>query len=134
MSFEEYIRRNILDPLGMTESSFLYPDIARALGTTSHIDEPARISEVYPYNRRHAPSSTLNSIVQQMTRWMLANLQRGELNGVQILKTESYEHLCSPPVGVGRGGDSVGLSGFTSQHQGHRTYTTEVPTRASVVS
>jgi len=64
MSFEEYIRRNILDPSGMAESSFLYPDIAQDLRTTGHIGEPAWISEVYPYNRRHAPSSTLNSSVQ----------------------------------------------------------------------
>ena len=56
-----------------------------------------------------------------MTRWMLANLQRGELNGVRILERESYEHLWSPSVGPGRGGDPVALSWFKSQYQGHRT-------------
>jgi hypothetical protein len=33
----------------------------------------------YPYNRRHAGSSTLHSDVDDMLRWAEANLQRGEL-------------------------------------------------------
>jgi CubicO group peptidase (beta-lactamase class C family) len=93
VSFEEYIRTNILDPIGMVDSSFVYTQIDQALRTTGHVDNPARVSTVYPYNRRHAPSSTLNSSVAEMTRWMLVNLNRGELAGRRILREESYDLL-----------------------------------------
>ena len=121
LSFEEYIRQNILEPLGMRRSSFIHPDIEESLRTTGHVGDPPRVSDVYPYNRRHAPSSTLNSSVLQMTRWMLANLNRGELGGGRILRAESYERLWTPSAETGRGGDAVGLSWFLGERRGHRT-------------
>ena len=56
-SFETYVRANILEPLGMKNSSFIHAEIGEALRTTGHVGNPARVSAVYPYNRRHAPSS-----------------------------------------------------------------------------
>ena len=93
LSFEDYMRNNILEPIGMVNSSFVYPEIDKKLRTTGHTGDPARISAVYPYNRRHAPSSTLNSSVAEMTHWMLVNLNRGELDGKRILRDESYDLL-----------------------------------------
>ena len=107
VSFEEYMRINILDPIGMTESSFLYPQIDDTLRTTGHVGNPARVSAVYPYNRRHAPSSTLNSSVAEMTRWMLVNLNRGELDGRRILSEESYDLLWTSTTD-----HDIGLSWF----------------------
>jgi len=92
-SFEAYIAANILEPLGMDRSSFIYPEIDEALRTSGHVGEPSEVSGVYPYNRRHAPSSTLSSSVAQMTRWILVNLRRGELEGRRILRDASYELL-----------------------------------------
>ena len=119
-SFEEVVRANILKPLGMDRSSFIYPDIDEALRTAGHVDNPATVSDVYPYNRRHAPSSTLNSSVSEMTRWMLANLNRGELNGRRILRAESYDLLWTPTTDTSRDGSQVGLSWFLGEHAGHR--------------
>jgi len=121
MSFEEYVQTYILTPLGMNESSFIYPDINESLRTTGHVSSPPRVSPVYPYNRRHAPSSTLNSSVAEMTKWMLANLNRGELNGSRILETESYELLWTPTADTTRDGAQIGLSWFLSEYNGHRT-------------
>lgn len=121
MSFEDYVKDRILDPLGMTGSSFIHPQIAESLRTTGHVGSPARISPVYPYNRRHAPSSTLNSSVEEMTNWMLANLNRGSLRGTRILRPESYELLwVSTTTGISDA-PSVGLSWFLGEVQGHRT-------------
>lgn len=121
MSFEEYVKSRILDPLGMAESSFVHPDIDETLRTTGHVGMPARISEVYPYNRRHAPSSTLNSSVAEMTNWMLVNLNRGSLRGTRILQPESYELLWEPTTDGIRGAPQLGLSWFVGEIQGHRT-------------
>ncbi len=121
MSFEEFVHANIFEPLGMNKSSFIYPEIDDTLRTTGHIEDPTRVSDVYPYNRRHAPSSTLNSSVSQMTRWMLANLNRGELDGRRILRTASYDLLWTPTTATSTGDVEIGLSWFLGEYAGHRT-------------
>ncbi len=120
-SFEQFIRINILEPLGMKDSSFIYPEIDPALRTTGHVGNPSRISDVYPYNRRHAPSSTLNSNVIDMTRWMLANLNRGQLDGRRILQVATHETLWTPKVQTSMRGARIGLSWFVGERAGHRT-------------
>jgi len=117
-SFEEYMKTEILLPLGMKHSSFFYPEIEGDLRTTGHVEDPARVSEVYPYNRRHAPSSTLNSSIADMTRWIQANLSRGELDGCRILGPESFESLWTPSTSVPDApGVSVGLSWFLGERE-----------------
>ncbi len=117
-SFEEYEKSHILDPLGMKESTFFYPDSRVELRTTGHVwDLDPKVSAVYPYNRRHAPSSTLNSSVLEMTRWARANLNRGELDSARILEDESYELLLQPSSQVDEN-VSVGLSWFLSEYAG----------------
>ena len=107
VSFEEYMQVNIFEPIGMIDSSFLYPQIDDMLRTTGHVGDPAKVSAVYPYNRRHAPSSTLNSSVAEMTRWMLVNLNLGELEGRRILQEESYNLLWTSTTD-----HTIGLSWF----------------------
>jgi len=119
--FEIYVKENILDPLGMSESNFLQPETSEQLRTTGHVWRlRPTVSEVYPYNRRHAPSSTLNSSVLEMTKWAFANLNRGELNGNRILSEESYEVLWNPSAQVAED-YHVGLSWFLGSHRGTGT-------------
>jgi CubicO group peptidase (beta-lactamase class C family) len=120
LSFEDYVEQRILDPLGMVESTFLYPATREALRTRGHVwNLGPTVSEHYPYNRRHAPSSTLNSSVAEMTRWALANLNRGELDGSRILDETSYDLLWTPSAEV-RDGMAVGLSWFVWERSGVR--------------
>ena len=121
VSFEEYMKTEILLPLGMKHSSFIHPEIAEDLRTTGHVGDPARVSEVYPYNRRHAPSSTLNSSIADMTRWILANLNRGELDGHHILQPESFDLLWTPSASLPDSpGVTVGLSWYLGEREGIR--------------
>ena len=50
----------------------------------------------YPYNRRHAGSSTLHSTLVDMLRWVAANLGRGALDGRRILPASAYDELWHP--------------------------------------
>ena len=110
--FEVYVKENILNPLGMHHSTFFYPETDESLRTTPHIWETKPIvSKVYPYNRPHAPSSTLNSSVVEMTNWALVNLNRGELRGERILKEESYDLLYTPSADI-QENVQIGLSWF----------------------
>jgi CubicO group peptidase (beta-lactamase class C family) len=118
-SFESFIKTNIFEPLGMRVSSFIHSEIPAALRTSGHVGKTAQVSSVYPYNRRHAPSSTLNSSVLEMTAWMQANLNRGELGGRRILQASSYELLWAKATRVGPG-SFIGLSWFIRDRGGRR--------------
>jgi CubicO group peptidase (beta-lactamase class C family) len=67
MTFEDYVKENILMPLKMYDSDFLRERIKTELRTNGHIfNLQPQVSAVYPYNRSHAPSSCLNTNVVDM--------------------------------------------------------------------
>jgi len=111
----------------MNDSSILIRDVDPALLASGHVYEEGgdtRVSEHYAYNRRHGPSSTLHSSVADMSRWALANMNGGELEGGRILDASSYELLWTPEVEVGVRDDRlvhIGLSWFLSDHGGHQS-------------
>ncbi|HYT72295.1 MAG TPA: serine hydrolase domain-containing protein [Gemmatimonadales bacterium] len=128
MPFEEYVRRQILQPLGMRSSTLVKPQADTTLLTTPHTTDStgaANVSPVFPYNRPHAGSSTLLSSVDDMNRWMLANLARGRLDGRRVLDTASYQELWRPATvtditskTIDRG--HIGLSWFMGTYSGRR--------------
>jgi len=93
------VQEHILSPLGMKDSTLLKKEANPSLLTTPHVldDElEPKVSEAFPYNRMHSPSSTLISNVHDMSRWAMANLNRGELDGKRILKESSYDIMWRP--------------------------------------
>ena len=118
-TFETYVQEHILVPLGMEQSTLFKPDADAALLTTPHVrlDGKVEVSDVFPYNREHAPSSTLISSVLDMSRWVAANLNRGELDGARILKDSTYDLLWQP---LDEEFPEIGASWFLAEHRGHR--------------
>ena len=120
-TFEGYVKAHILSPLGMKDSTLLRAEADPKLTTSPHVlgDRLTPIvSPVYPYNRMHAPSSTLHSNLADMSRWALANLRRGELHGQRILKASSYDVMWKPTGDPKR---PVAISWFLGERGGHRT-------------
>src|SRR5256884_8899316 len=119
-SFEDYVQHNILTPLGMKDSTLLVREANPLLLTSPHVMEKDTVvvSKIFPYNRAHAPSSTLYSSIEDMSRWAIANLNHGELDGKRILKRETLDAMWRPVV------DALsmkeGISWFTTEKQGHR--------------
>jgi CubicO group peptidase (beta-lactamase class C family) len=119
-SFEDYVQHNILTPLGMKDSTLLVRQANPQLLTSPHVMERDKVvvSNIFPYNRAHAPSSTLYSSIEDMSRWAAANLNHGELDGKRILKGETIDLMWRPVV------DALsmkeGISWFTTDKQGHR--------------
>jgi CubicO group peptidase (beta-lactamase class C family) len=109
-SFEEYMQENIFTPLQMENSTFFKPDVPPELATSPHYISGS-VSEVYPYNRAHAPSSTLHSNVLEMANWAIANMNRGAFNGERILQESSYDLLWNPFIQLNEE-RSIGLSWF----------------------
>jgi CubicO group peptidase (beta-lactamase class C family) len=135
MPFETYVAREILDPLRMTSSSLLLTrvdpaQLASGYTRASRSDDAPNVAIVaYPYNRVHGPSSNLMSSVMDMSRWAMANLRHGELDGTRILSATSYNVLwkrgaevefCRPPghTDCRKPGGSVGLSWFLQDKDG----------------
>jgi len=119
-TFEDYVQHHILTPLGMKDSTLLVRQANASLLTSPHVEEGGKpvVSKVFPYNRAHAPSSTLYSNIDDMSRWAIANLNHGELDGRRILKRETAELMWQPVVSAFN--MKEGLSWFTKDLQGHR--------------
>jgi|GEM_PF-510533 len=119
-SFENYVQHHILTPLGMKDSTLFVREANPQLLTTPHVMENNQVvvSKIFPYNRAHAPSSTLYSSIEDMSRWAIAHLNHGELDGQRILKRETVDSMWRPVV------DALsmkeGISWFTTEKQGHR--------------
>ncbi|HSE37992.1 MAG TPA: serine hydrolase, partial [Blastocatellia bacterium] len=123
MTFEDYVKSNILEPLGMKSSTLLVKQADPALLTSPHVQNATyevEVSKVFPYNRMHSPSSTLYSNVLEMSRWAMANLNRGELDGKRILKASTYDVMWKP---AGEQFPQIGISWFLNRYKEHAVVT-----------
>ena len=78
-TFENAIRQQVLNPLGMRRSTFVRGEVPAHLAASPHVAMPLSVPEgAYPYTRRHAPSSSLHSNVLEMCRWMVAHFEPAE--------------------------------------------------------
>src|SRR6185295_389737 len=121
MSFEDYVRRNILEPLAMKNSTLLVKQTQPQLLTSPHVmsrSYEVEVSKVFPYNRMHSPSSTLYSNVLDMARWAIANMNRGELDGKRILKASTYDLMWKPAGDKWR---NIGISWFLGARREDQT-------------
>ncbi|WP_299674263.1 serine hydrolase domain-containing protein [uncultured Dokdonia sp.] len=77
-SFEDYVQKEILNTIGMPHSDFRYyniPDYVRTAPHSKSWFNKTYIRKNYPYTREHAPSSTLNSSVTDLSLWMISFLR-----------------------------------------------------------
>lgn len=133
MTFEDYVEQQILKPTGMLSSTLLLKkaDAKRlASGYTSNKSSDAVAAELvpvaYPYNRIHSPDGDLMSSVNDMARWAMVNLNRGELDGKRILRSSTYDVMWKPMAEVEfcrngpcrKPGNQVGISWFLETKDG----------------
>ena len=105
-TFEDAIRQRLLTPLGMRTSTFLRSEVPADLAASPHVGMPLTVPEgAYPYTRRHAPSSSLHSNLDEMCRWMMAHLEPvgdGDSDGSWArLETGLINQMWQPVVDVG---------------------------------
>ncbi len=128
MPFEEYVRRNVLAPLKMDDSTMLVRDVPSQTLLSAYFSDPeGKISPipVFPYTRPFTPSSNLYTNVEDMNRWLMAHLRRGSLDGGRILNAASYATFWGTPLPPSQesafpnGGDMVG-GWFRWNYRGRR--------------
>jgi CubicO group peptidase (beta-lactamase class C family) len=78
-NFDEFVKENILIPSQMSNSDFRYFKIADSIKTSPHskriISKKIYERKIYPYTREQAPSSTLNSSANDLSKWMISFLK-----------------------------------------------------------
>ncbi len=127
MSFEKYMKENILNVVQMKESNFFKPLVSKELLTSPHVLDikngyGATVSEVFPYNRAHGPSSTLCSNVVEMCNYAIANMKVGKFKENKILEAHSYLELWRNHAFTGWGGytSEIGLAWFLGEYKGNK--------------
>ncbi|AOZ91183.1 serine hydrolase domain-containing protein [Paenibacillus crassostreae] len=127
MRFEQYMKKNILEPTGMRSSSFLKQEVDAHLATPHVLGTSSGyggcISDIFPYNRAHGPSSTLYTNVEDMCQFLLMHQNCGIAgNGHEILQSTSYNEMWKPHAKTGYGQENaqIGLGWFLGEYKGSR--------------
>ena len=129
-TFEDAVRQQVLTPLGMRNSTFLRAEVPRHLAASPHVAMPLIVpQDAYPYTRRHAPSSSLHSNLDEMCRWMVAHFAaRAPTPGSsddQWVRLDAglLDLMAQPVVPVGHPpwDEAAALGWAVGSYRGHRT-------------
>lgn len=117
MSFESYIRQRFFCPLSMERSTFLTMEQDWSSMAMPH--EKNRQHQIvpvthYPYNREHAPSSTLTSCGSDLAAWAEGWLHH------TVLPSEWIGMAWTQYVTVPNHGEGMGLGWFLREQNGFR--------------
>lgn len=143
--YEEYIDDNFFKPLGMDtttmlvfkrteQSKIIDPDSAdrNTIDKMMNIDnllssglviphgkDPENHivrQEYYPYTRRHAPSSTLNSNVSDLKKWGDAHMAKS------VMEPNTYDQMWRTQTVVPNNGEGMGFGWFIREQNGYTLY------------
>jgi CubicO group peptidase (beta-lactamase class C family) len=116
VSFEEAMDYRILKPLHMTHSALRLNQVTQRLLAAPHqrdADGKPRVAVDFPYTRGHAPGLGMITSPKDLGRWMLANLNRGVVDGERILAVARFEAVwrLGWEIGKYRGHPSIARGG-----------------------
>ncbi len=108
IAFEEFMKREIFDSLGMDDTTFLsesdLTDIA--MPHSKGRDRVIRLETTYPYTRQHAPSSTLKSTAADLLKW-----------AESLLNPAGFSDMWIPRIEVPDTGEQMGLGWFIRKQE-----------------
>jgi CubicO group peptidase (beta-lactamase class C family) len=118
--FDDYIDRNILVPLGMSHSTFRQPlpENLKPLMSQGYelASQPPKSFELV----NAAPAGSMSTTAEDMSHWMIAHLQNGQYNGVQILKPETAQLMHSRAFGLVPELNGMCYGFYEESRNGHR--------------
>jgi CubicO group peptidase (beta-lactamase class C family) len=123
-TFEDSMKAHILNPAGMTDSTFFFPDVPQDRLAVPHLRIPHMApNPILPYHRADAPASFLYTSVIEMCRWALTSLNRGLFNGHRLLSPASYDLMWTPVAkrGYPPFREEMGLGWALGHFEGART-------------
>ena len=108
--YEQYVNDHILTPLGMKNSFMFVPEAVRHGLATEHrfwFDRPVSGGGL-PYNRAITPAGLISSDAQDMSRYLIAQLNEGRYEETRILSPEGVALMHRGSADNG-GGDSYAM-------------------------
>ncbi|HZP25385.1 MAG TPA: serine hydrolase domain-containing protein [Terriglobales bacterium] len=120
MPFDDYIERNIFQPLGMQHSTFRQP-LPEALkplmsqGYNRASQPPKDFEFVQAW-----PAGSLSTTAEDMTHYILAHLNNGEYNAARILKPETAQLMHSRLFGLAPELNGMAYGFYEESRNGHR--------------
>ncbi len=99
-TWEQAVQRRILDPVGMTETTFSVKDVQAAKNHSRPYTEREDETVEVPFRPVHvsAPCGGINSTASDLARWMQCVLGGGLIGGTQVLSTSSLRECHSPAM------------------------------------
>lgn len=120
MPFDDYIDKNILQPLGMGHSTFrqplpdnLKPLMSEGYEKASQKEKGFEFVEAFP-------CGSMSVSAADMAKYMMMHLQNGQYNGVQILKPETAQLMHSQTFELAPGMNGMAYGFYEESRNGHR--------------
>jgi CubicO group peptidase (beta-lactamase class C family) len=125
--FEEYMKKYILNPCEMNQSTFFLPDTNNVARPYIQDYKNCNISRglLYPVNREHAPDGSLFSNTTEMCNWMTMNMHKGKFGNNTIINASTHDSLWTPKYAVGWDTifyKSMGIGWFIGMFNNKTTY------------
>ena len=128
--WEVFIKERIFDPLGMTRTLALSKDIFTATNAARAytIADGKLIKIPYAEIDNLAPAGSIASSVNDMSKWVLMQLDNGKYNGTQIVPIAAIQQTRLPHSILGNGGSFYnkghfalyGLGWFLEEYSGRK--------------
>lgn len=114
--FEDYVKENLFDPIGMFAATYRLSDVVREHGVTLYTNgEP---EEYWHISVR--PSGAINASPVDMARFASFFVNRGRVNGVQLVSEESLRRMETPSsttAALAGQEAGYGLNNYSSRHK-----------------
>jgi len=117
--FEDYVREHVFDVLGMEHSTYHFPENAALMAKGYEADG---VTEAHYDHIIIRPSGALNSSSREMANYLRMMINRGTLDGVQLLRPETITRMETPTTTLAaRAGYNFGygLGNYSSVVAGH---------------
>jgi CubicO group peptidase (beta-lactamase class C family) len=117
-SFEDYVHEHVLDPLGMTRTTYGRPPAEDAVDVLPHSSMAGPTAAVDPAYVNWLPAGGLWTTGEDMAAFMLAHLQGGEHEGARILESATVAAMHGTRFSPHPAVPGLGYGFFTDQHGG----------------
>jgi CubicO group peptidase (beta-lactamase class C family) len=99
-TWEEFVQRRLLDPLGMKSTRLSVRDLPQAADASLPYNETNDEIKAIPYRNIDAigPAGSINSSVNEMSHWLVAQLDKGKYDGKQVISEASLRENHTPQI------------------------------------
>jgi len=104
-TWEQFVQQRIFDPLSMSRSTLTIEDNIKGPEPAVPYSERRDSTELYkqPYYTAEvaiAPAGAINSNVQDLSRWVIALLNKGKVDGKQVIPEAVLRETMAPSLGL----------------------------------